>query len=181
MKNLSRLIIVAFVLITLPAVGYFVMESSGATVATPDQKIVYTLPYPGLLSDHPLYFIKITRDRITEFLTREAANKAKLYLLYSDKRLAMSISLAQKGKNNQAIDALSKAQKYALRIPPILRESKKQGVSAESSFIENLKLSNAKHKEVIEDFLKNLPAEYNGALNLTLDLNDQVRVELESL
>src|SRR3989344_2585422 len=127
MKILSRFIIVLFIIITIPAVGYFVMESSGQTVDTPDEKVIYRLPYPGILSDNPLYMVKIVRDRITEFLTRESLKKAQLYLLYSDKRLAMAIALAHKGKNTQAIDAVSKGEKYFLKIVPILKDAKKQG------------------------------------------------------
>ncbi len=181
MKNLSRLIIVLFILITIPAVGYFVMESSGATVITSDQKVVYDLPYPGVLSDNPLYFVKIVRDRITEFLTRENLKKAQLYLLYSDKRAAMAVALAQKGKNNQAIDAMSKSEKYFLKIAPLLKEAKKQGSSADSSFIEILKLSNAKHKELAAELLKSLPTGFDEQIKQIEILNLQAKHDLESL
>lgn len=181
MKNLSRIIIVLFIIITLPAVGYFVMESSGATAVTPDQKVIYDLPYPGLLSDHPLYYVKIVRDRITEFLTRDNLKKAQLYLLYSDKRAAMAVTLATKGKNSQAIDALSKAEKYFLKITPLLKEAKEQGNSAESNFIETLKLSNAKHEELIGELIKALPTGFDEQLRQIEALNLQVKRDLESL
>jgi hypothetical protein len=42
-----------------------------------NQKIDYDLPYPGLLPDHPLYFIKAGRDKITELITRDNIKKAK--------------------------------------------------------------------------------------------------------
>jgi len=181
MKILSRFIIVFFIIIAMPAVGYFVMESSGQTVDTSDEKVVYNLPYPGILSDNPLYLVKIVRDRITEFLTREALKKAQLYLLYSDKRIAMAITLAHKGKTRQAIDAASKGEKYFLKIPPILKEAKKQGNSPPSSFVETLKLSNAKHKEVIAEILKILPTGSTDELNQVNALNEQARRDLEGL
>ncbi len=181
MKNLSRFIIVLFIIVMLPAVGYFVMESSGQTVDTQDERVVYNLPYPGILSDNPLYLVKIVRDRITEFLTREALKKAQLYLLYSDKRIAMAISLAHKGKTRQAVDAASKAEKYFLKIPPILKDAKKQGNSSPSSFVETLKLSNAKHKEVIAELLKILPAGASVELNQVNVLNEKARRDLEGL
>lgn len=181
MKNLSRLIIVLFVVLAIPAFGYFVMESSGATVVTPSQKVVYDLPYPGLLSDSPLYFVKITRDRITEFLTRDNLKKAQLYLLYSDKRAAMAVALAQKGKNSQAIDALSKAEKYFLKIAPLLKEAKKQGTSPDSSFVETLKLSNSKHAELTGELIKTLPTGFDEQLRQIEALNLQVKKDLESL
>lgn len=182
MKNLSRFIVVIFILILLPLSAYFVMESSGATIdTTPQEKVVYNLPYPGILSDNPLYFIKIVRDRITEFLTRDNIKKAQLYLLYSDKRVAMSQALAKKGKNSQAIDALSKGEKYFLAIPELLSTAKKQGSSAPSSFIETLKLSNAKHKEIIGDLIKTLPTGLTEQLNQVGLMNDKIRHDLEGL
>ncbi len=181
MKSLSRLIIVIFILIAIPAAGYFVMESSGATVDTTDQKVVYDLPYPGLLSDNPLYFVKIVRDRITEFLTRDNLKKAQLYLLYSDKRAAMALTLSQKGKNSQAVEAMSKAEKYFLKIAPILKEAKTQGTSPDSSFVEILKLSNAKHGELIDELMKTLPTGFDESLKQLEMLNLQVKKDLESL
>lgn len=181
MKNLSRFIIVLFIILTIPAFGYFVMESSGQTVDTQDEKVIYNLPYPGILSDNPLYLVKIVRDRITEFLTRESLKKAQLYLLYSDKRIAMALSLAHKGKNSQAIAAASKGEKYFLKIAPILKDAKKQGNTPPSSFVETLKLSNAKHKEVIAELLKILPTGLSVELNQVNALNDQVKRELEAL
>jgi hypothetical protein len=182
MKNLSRLALIIFILILLPAAAYFVMESSGATTDnSTNNKVVYDLPYPGMLSDNPVYFVKIIRDRITEFLTRDNLKKAQLYLLYSDKRVAMSLSLAKKGKNNQAISAYSKAEKYFLKIPPLLEAAKKQGESPPSSFIEILKLSNAKHKELLNQLLKTLPAGVNTSLSEVAAINDQIRLDLERL
>lgn len=181
MKNLSRLIIVLFIILTIPAAGYFVMESSGATVVTTDQKVIYDLPYPGVLSDNPLYFVKIVRDRITEFLTRDNLKKAQLYLLYSDKRAAMAVAMAQKGKNSQAIDALSRAEKYFLKIAPLLKEAKKQGSSPDSSFVETLKLSNSKHRELVAELMKTLPTGFDEQLKQIEVLNLQVKRDLENL
>jgi len=181
MKQFVRFFIVFFILLIVPLSAYFVMESSGSTIETPQEKVVYNLPYPGISSDHPLYFIKIVRDRITEFLTRDQVKKAQLYLLYSDKRAAMAMNLAQKGKNKPAIEAMSKAEKYFLKIAPLLRTAKKQGGSAPSSFVETLKLSNAKHKELISELLKTLPQGLNESLMQIQVINDQIAKDLQSI
>lgn len=180
MKKFSRAILIFLILIMFPAMAYFVMESSGASINTPQEKVVYDLPYPGILPDHPLYFVKISRDRITEFLTRENVKKAQLYLLYSDKRAAMAMSLAKKGKNQQSISSFSKAEKYFIKIPNLLRQAKKQGSPAPSSFVETLKQSNAKHNELIGELIKTLPEGSLGELNQLLDLNLAIKKELEA-
>jgi hypothetical protein len=181
MNRFVRYILLAVFLVTLPFAAYFAMGASDSLVKTPQEKIAYNLPYPGLLPDSPIYFVKVVRDKITELLTRDDLKKAQLYLLDSDKRAAMSLALAQKGKNQLAIDTFSKGEKYFLKIPNLLRSTKKQGVQAPSNFIETLKLSNAKHKELIDELIKILPQGLNNSLNQLSDLNQQVKSELESL
>lgn len=181
MRNVIRyLLIILFLVLVLP-VTYVVMETSGATIDTPQNKVIYTMPYPGILPDHPLYFIKIARDRINEFMTRDQLKKAEIYLLYSDKRAAMAMTLAKKGKNKLAIETFSKAEKYFIKIPQLLRSAKAQGSSAPSSFVETTKLSNAKHKELIDELIKTFPQGLNEPLTSLSLLNDQVRFELENL
>ncbi len=181
MKNLGRyFLLIAFIFI-MPLLTYFVFGASDSLVKIPQEKVVYNLPYPGLLPDSPLYITKIIRDRITDFLTRDNLKKAELYLLYSDKRAAMSLFLARKGKNQLAIDTFTKGEKYFLKIPNLLTSAKKQGNQAPSNFIQILKLSNAKHKELIEELIKVLPQGLNQSLILLTDLNQQVKNGIESL
>jgi len=184
MKNFSRLLLVIFVLITVPVSAYFlfVIDSAGATsVNVPQEKVAYNLPYPGILSDNPLYFLKVLRDKVTEFLTRDNVKKAQLYLLDSDKRVAMSMAFVKMGKNSQSIDAFSKGEKYFLQIIPLLQDAKKQGAGAPSSFIETLKLSNAKHHELILELLKTLPQGLADQINQIAAINAQIKTGLESL
>ena len=181
MKNFGRYVLLISFVVLVPFVTYFVLGASDTLVKTPQQKVIYNLPYPGLLPDSPLYTTKIIRDRITDFLTRDNLKKAELYLLYSDKRASMSLVLASKGKNQLAIDTFVKGEKYFLKIPRLLISAKKQGAQAPSSFVETLKLSNAKHKELIEELIKTLPQGLNQSLTQLSDLNQQIRHEIESL
>ncbi|KKP52185.1 MAG: hypothetical protein UR42_C0008G0015 [Candidatus Roizmanbacteria bacterium GW2011_GWA2_33_33] len=181
MKNFGRYILLISFVVLVPFVTYFVLGASDTLVKTPQEKVIYNLPYPGLLPDSPLYITKIMRDKITDFLTRDNLKKAELYLLYSDKRTSMSLVLASKGKSQLAIDTFVKGEKYFLKIPELLRSAKKQGAQAPSSFVETLKLSNAKHKELIEELIKILPQGLNQSLTQLSDLNQQVKSEIESL
>ena len=181
MKNFGRYVLLISFVVLVPFVTYFVLGASDTLVKTPQQKVIYNLPYPGLLPDSPLYITKIIRDRITDFLTRDNLKKAELYLLYSDKRASMSLVLASKGKNQLAIDTFVKGEKYFLKIPRLLISAKKQGAQAPSSFVETLKLSNAKHKELIEELIKTLPQGLNQSLTQLSDLNLQIHREIESL
>lgn len=181
MKIFGRyLFLFAFIVIVLFS-AYFISEASDSIIITPQEKVIYNLPYPGLLPDSPLYLVKTVRDWVTGFLTRDNLKKAQLYLLYSDKRAVMSLALAHKGKSQLAIDTFSKGEKYFLKIPNLLKSAKKQGAQAPSSFVETLKQSNAKHKELIEELIKILPQGLNQSLVQLSDLNQQVRSEIESL
>jgi hypothetical protein len=181
MKNFGRYILLISFIVIVPFVTYFVLGATDTLIKTPQEKVIYNLPYPGLLPDSPLYITKVLRDRITDFLTRDNLKKAELYLLYSDKRVSMSLVLASKGKSQLAIDTFIKGEKYFLKIPGLLILAKKQGAQAPSSFVQTLKLSNAKHKELIEELIKTLPQGLNESLTQLSDLNQQIRREIESL
>jgi len=180
MKNFGRYILLISFVVLVPFITYFVLGASETLVKTPQEKVIYNLPYPGLLPDNPLYITKIVRDKITDFLTRDNIKKAELYLLNSDKRASMAMALALKGKNQLAIDTFIKGEKYFIKIPDLLRSAKKQGGQAPSSFIETLKLSNAKHKELIEELIKILPQGLNQSLSQLSDINQQVKIGIDS-
>ncbi len=170
-------LVVLFFLLTLPA--FYFLHSQEVSL-NPD-KVEYNLPYPGILPDHPFFFVKELRDKILELTTRDTIKKAELYLLFSDKRIAMATLLAKSGKDKQAVTSVMQGEQYFGKIPQLVQTSKKQGVSASGDFIQRLKLSNDKHREVEENFLKDLPQGQNNDINKALDLNQQARKKLESL
>lgn len=145
-------------------------------------KVIYELPYPGITPENPLYIFKQIRDRVQEFLIRDSLPKAEFLLTSSDKRAHIALILTEKGKTRQAVEVLVDAEQKALSIPPLLRASKKQGVAASEGFIYTLKLSNAKHKEIIEELVKLIPQGQDAdVLNAILELNQRVATELTHL
>lgn len=179
-EKLKILIIFIFVLL-LPTTTYFVMESTGISVGSSQKKVIYELPYPGILPDHPLFFLKEIRDKINDIITRDYLKKAQLYLKYSDKKAAMAIFLSKKGKHKAAINIFLKGEKYFEKIIFILKEAKKQGTQAPSSFIELLKLSNTKHYELIDEMMKSSPQGLEEEIKKLFDLNLKIKKELETI
>lgn len=171
--------------IVLALFGFFLFVSLPLSQAQQtvmrQERVVYNLPYPGLLPDHPLYFLKAIRDRFLDVTTRDYLKKAELYLLLSDKRVAMALALADDGKDNLAISTLSKAEKYFLKIPPLLQTSKKQGVTATAELVERLKLSNSKHRMVASELLKKLPQGRGNEIKEIMDINVQIKSQLQKL
>lgn len=179
LKKKTGFFLVFFLLLITPVVVYFLEFPT--KVAATQEKVIYDLPYPGILPDHPLYFLKAIRDRLIDWGTRDHLKKAQLYLLYSDKRVAMAQSLVKKGKNALAFSTFSKGEKYFLKIPQLLLLAKKQGISPPPGFVEKLKLANSKHKEIAESFLKELP---QGSTDLVISIikqNEEIKYQLEKL
>lgn len=178
MKKIVVMLSTIFFILLIPFLTY-VMEY--VPVIAVQEAVVYNLPYPGILPDNPLYIVKAVRDQLLIFGTRDNVKKAQLYLLLSDKRMAMAILLAKKGKEKQAIDTASKGEKYFFEIPGLLIDAKKQGSGSSSEFVDTLKLSNAKHKEILDTFLKELPQGLNDSINSVLQINAQIQKKLETL
>ena len=157
---------------------FFRLLQDSQTIAA-DAPIAYEMPYPGILPDNPLYLFKVSRDRILDFFTRDNIKKARLYLLYSDKRMVMAQELTKKGKTNLALSTLTKGETYFTYIPELLRNSKKQGVTAPDELILKLKLSNSKHREIMDEIERDLPQGEPATLKSQIDMNTRMKKELE--
>lgn len=178
LKKILPFLFLLFCFLLIPP-GFYILNSQPITIN--QDKVAYNLPYPGVLPDHPLFFLKTIRDKFMEWTTRDNIKKAELFLLFSDKRVAMTQELIKKGKDKQALDIFLQGEQYFQKIPKILETSEKQGVSPSADLIQRLRLSNAKHKEVAETLLKNLPQGESAEINQILDLNKQINKELEKL
>src|SRR3989338_4429727 len=158
------LLLSTFFLFSLPASGEeFQLEGK--------KNVEYTLKYPGLMQDHPLFFLKKIRDRINLFLIRDYLKKSDLILQISDKDIHSGLLFSQQGKWGLAANTVDTAERDFMKIFPLLNQSKKQGVTSGQDFILILKLSNEKHQEVIEAILKDVPQGERKRLSDTLMIN----------
>lgn len=89
----------------------------------------YDLPYPGLLPDSPLYFLKIARDWTIEFLISDPVKKPEFDILEANKRLNAGIFILNehKGEDQLAMTTISKAENYFDDAIEKANEAKKQG------------------------------------------------------
>lgn len=119
-----------------------------------DTKIVksveYEFPYPGILPDHPLYFLKMVRDRIIDVLISDPLKKAEFNLLQADKRLNAGVYLLNKDKSKSALahSTISKGENYFEEAIKNVKEAKKQGMET-SDILRRLSDSSYKHQEVL--------------------------------
>ncbi len=147
--------VVSVLMFTFVAIPVFAAPASPVpTVPTPPpQRIDYALPYPGILPDNPLYFLKALRDRILDFLIVDSAKKAEFYVLQADKRLGMGVVLFEQRKTQLAQETVSKGEKYLVQAQSFAMAYKSSGKVVPGYLLDRLTKSAAKHEEVIKELI----------------------------
>src|SRR3990167_6486999 len=102
-----------------------------------ERSIDYALPYPGILPDNPLYFLKVTRDRIVSWLVLDPVKKGYYLLLLSDKRLAAGKVLVETGKADLGVTTVVNGEEYFSEAIDQVEVAKR-------------KVAGRKHEEVID-------------------------------
>jgi len=105
------------------------------------QNVDYYLPYPGILPDHPLYWLKMVRDRIILITVVNPDAKAEKLLLYADKRLGAAWALIDGNKQTLGVSTLTKAEKYLEQAVTI---------NTNTAFKDRLNKAIVKHEEVVK-------------------------------
>lgn len=131
----------------------FADEEGSTSASTESAKFEYTLPYPGILPDSPLYFLKVIRDKIEGFLISDPMIKTSFDLQTADKRLASGIALFEKGKKDLAESTISKGENYFEDAIKNINMAQKQGRPLDPSLLTKMSLSSKKHKEVLGGML----------------------------
>lgn len=98
--------------------------STSSAVATSTPSINYDLPYPGMLPDNPLYFLKVARDAIVKLLIIDPLKKAQFSLLTAEKRMYAGQMLVTKGKQELALDTIEKGNNYIYDALSAIRKAK---------------------------------------------------------
>lgn len=139
-----------------PSIEQTTISISAETMPTQiiqEKPIEYTLSYPGMLPDSPLYILKVVRDKIISLLISDPLKKAEFDLLQADKRLQAGVYLVDKDKSKTslAISTISKGQNYFEEAISKAQEAKNQGKDA-NGMLERLITAAKKHQEVLQGF-----------------------------
>lgn len=127
-------------------------------------KTEYELPYPGILPNNPLYFLKQFRDWLLEKLIVDPIKKAEFYLLQSDKRLNMSILLAANNAEALSNTAISETEVFMGQSIAMLTTLKDQGKEIPAYLIDRLEKSMSKHVEILRAELARATSEARKAV-----------------
>jgi len=137
----------------------------------------YFLAYPGLLPDHPLYSLKMVRDRVWLWLTNNSLKKAELLLLFADKRLGAAKALIEGNKVELGVATATKAEKYLQRA--VSQEASGRGKEETKALREKLSLAAAKHEEVLLGLQEKVSGEAKGVLETALALTRQCQAQIK--
>lgn len=157
------------------------VDSVTVTVTTEKKTVEYVLPYPGILPDHPLYFLKRMRDYILEKVIVDPVKKAEFYLLQADKRLAMGMALTGESKNALAESTISKGEKYFEQSVSGLTAYKASGNYVPAYLVERLDKAAAKHVEIITELMTKVGDTEKQGLAASLSLVKTLQAEIAKL
>src|SRR3989344_8092958 len=146
-----------------------------------EHKVEYLLTYPGILPDHPLYFLKTLRDRILEALIVDPLRKSEFYLLQADKRLNMGIFFGAKGKALDAAESMTTAEQFMERTVAGLVTFRNSGSQVPASMVDRLEKSIGKHVEVLEDMVTNAGQSERQILERVLETVRRLQGEVGKL
>lgn len=164
-KSLS-IIFSLILLVSIFSVPLFASDENENPVVTSD----YALPYPGLLPDSPLYFVKAFRDGVVRFFISDLKQKATFDLLQADKRLAAALTLSQQNhfQEDLVIQTISKGENYFSYAIGETKAAKLQGEEV-NGLLDQLRDSSFKHEQVIEGTLPKISSSKKQNLERELE------------
>lgn len=133
-----------------------------------EEEVSYELPYPGMLPDNPLYFLKTFRDAVVKFLISDPLKKAEFNVLTANKRAYASLLLAEKQETDLTIETISKSNNYLHEAVVSLSEAKEKKMDI-NSILDNLEKSVKKHRQVFSQQIMPIIPE-----NMTEDLEREI-------
>jgi hypothetical protein len=172
-------LMMSILLLLIPA-KVFAADVPVAT-QTATVQVDYELPYPGMLPDNPLYFLKQARDWMLDKLIVDPVKKAEFYILQGDKRLSMGIMLSASGKKTLGEQVISKGEKYMDNAVQSMLTLKSQGKDVPAYIVDHLSKSLAKHAEVLTAEIDKAGGAERAGLNASLTLVGKLRSDLEKL
>lgn len=178
MSNVILIVCLAISLFNYLMVAPAVAEETAMTETI--EKVEYTLPWPGILPDHPLYFLKVLRDRVWGFLVRDPLKKAEWALLMADKRVWAGQMLVKRGKEALGVTTLKEAEKFLEMAMLKAEEARVQGGNGDP-FLEKLSRSSLKHKEVLDEVLSLVSEESQGVIRRMIECPEKIYEQTQGL
>jgi len=115
-----------------------------------NESVDYALPYPGILPNHPLYFLKELRDRIIETLVVDPVRKSEFYLLQGDKWLSSGLMFLEKNDSAQAKMIIEKSADRMQQVVTLLSGEVSKNKPIPSGALDKFEKAIQKHLEIVK-------------------------------
>lgn len=156
-------------------------EASPGAEALEEGKVVdYYLAYPGILPDHPLYWLKMIRDRIMLLITKKPLVRFDRLLLYADKRIGAAKILIEGGKAELGVTTATKAEKYLEQAVDQFLTIEDPGLATPEEK-ERLGKAIAKHEAVLLELKEKAPDQSKAGLDTSLEKNIELQGKIKGL
>lgn len=146
-----------------------------------ETKAEYILPYPGILPDHPLYFLKRLRDQILERLIVDPVRKIEFYMLQADKSVNTGLFLAAKESEALASESLTRGQAYLDQAVRAAAALKAQGKEVPPYLVERFTNAGAKYEEVLMDLISRASQTQKAVLTSLVESFAKLQEEVAKL
>lgn len=140
------------------------------------------LPDPGLMPDHPLYFLDKWAEKIDLWLTFKIEKRAEKALKYADEKLAEIQALAE-SKKAKIQERKQKLIEKALKLQELYQERAKEELNKAEEVGKNIEQLKERaterfmrHQEVLEKVLEQVPEVAKKAIEEVID-NSKARYE----
>lgn len=145
----------------------------GVGVAFAQTEASNDLPDPGILPDHPLYFVKSIGESIGNAFAFGQEAKINRGIKMSEKRLAEARALADKGESDLASSTLARYQSQLEKVEQrIDRARSNEGEDVDKGLqnaIERVASSTLKHQSVLADVYERVPEEAKPAISRAME------------
>ncbi|MCR4263814.1 MAG: DUF5667 domain-containing protein [Candidatus Roizmanbacteria bacterium] len=144
-----------------------------AVESTESASVEYTLAYPGMLPGHPLYKLKVARDKLQAYLISSPAKKVQFYLKQADKGMFATLLLSEQEKQDLTTETALKAEHNITLANTYLKQHTEK---PNADLFATLRLASTKHKETLESARTHLDEEHQKVLDQVLQF---VQVNLD--
>lgn len=144
----------------------------GVGVAFAQTEASDDLPDPGILPDHPLYFVKSIGESFGGAFSFGQTAKIDRGIKLSEKRLAEARALADKGESDLASSTLERYQSELEDIQERVDRARSQGEDIDAgleSAIERVAEATLKHQSVLADVYERVPEQAKSAISRAME------------
>lgn len=153
----------------VPTLGLALLAAALFAGAAHAQQQADDLPDPGMLPDHPLYFMTSAWERVGTFFTFGEASKAERELELAGKRLAEARALAEQGKPEAAERAAERYRKQLDRALSKAEEARAEGEDPEGEALNDVSEATSRHQAVLADVYEKMPEEARPGIERAME------------